>query len=642
MQTRALVRNERGVALLMTLMLAMIVASLAIGIIMMMGSSNLITKFHAKEAMMEGAADAGLEWARDTLNASAIVLPLTGFVTLQSAASVRDASNNIIPGFTRTVYVGRSGNTTGQFGVFASVIAVIQDARGAVVVRRVQLSQDSFAKYAEFTDTFPAGLCVGYGNVKYGPVHSNTAYRLCTVGPAVFNGKLTTSQTITNRSVGTYNQGYQENVPTIAMPTPVQLATVQPIAAAANMTVAGDANLTRSDPDTRIEFVAIDLDNDGDVTDANEGFLRVFKARVTGVPNTDDNNRAYVNGRRWPNNASTSFTSTGMTAATDVNLFSPNCGGTQGNALIAPAATWVTADSIMRVPTATVTVPNKALASRQALTSATRRCYLGGDEALTGGVWTVTPPNNYGDWLPYPGWGGAAPASIANGLLTAGRVATGPQATTMARYLWPLDRFWNINIQGVIYVAGSVAASGKVRGQVLLAATGNVMLDNDLTYVTPPNTTCADVLGYTSPKGIIMADNAVNGPFMVNGAYKNGFKVPASESFNGVFLALTTFEGENPTSGPSASTAAGGREDCPVGQLMGRGCDIVIGGLIQKNAGATASTSGAGWNDQYSYDVCSFRNPPPYFPTTGRYARYQYYEMDPVGFNVTNWFAANQ
>ena len=75
---------------------------------------------------------------------------------------------------------------------------------------------------------------------------------------------------------------------------------------------------------------------------------------------------------------------------------------------------------------------------------------------------------------------------------------------------------------------------------------------------------------------------------------------------------------------------------------QGRGCDIVIGGLIQRNAGATASTSGAGWNDQYSYDVCSFRNPPPYFPTTGRYSRYQYYEIDPVGFNVATWYANNQ
>ncbi len=648
--TNRMVTNERGVALIMTLMLAMIVASLAIGIIMMMGNTNLITKFHAKEAMMEGAADAGLEWGRNQLNANAVVLPLTGYVTLASGATVTDASGTVIPGFTRSVYAGRSGNTTGQFGVYASVISEIRDARGAVVVRRVQLSQDSFAKYAEFTDTFPGGLCVGYGNVKFGPVHSNTNYNLCGTGPAIFNGLLTVHGSISNQGVGTYNKGFKTGVPVIPMPTPVQLASVLPIAQAANMNITGDANLTRTDPDTRIEFISIDLDNDGDVTDANEGFFRVFKARTTGTANTDDNNRAYLNGRRWPNNGSVSFTGTGTTAASDVNLFSPNCGGTQGNAAIAPATTWVSADSIMRVPNATVSLVNKALAVRQALTSASRRCYLGGDENLTGGIWRVTPTTSpYGDWLAYPGWGGAPPGAIVTGLSRSGRVglpagsaAANTQAAFMAQYLWPLDRSWNINIQGVIYVAGAVAASGNVRGQVLLAATGNIMLDDDLIYVTPPNTTCADMLGYTTPKGITMADNAVNGPFMVNGNYMNNFDDTPSESFNGVFLALTTFAGENPTSGPTSSTSAAGREDCPAGVQQGRGCDIVIGGLIQRNAGATASTSGAGWNDQYSYDVCSFRNPPPYFPTTGRYARYQYYEIDPVGFNVATWYANNQ
>ena len=649
------VANERGVALIMTLMLAMIVASLAIGIIMMMGNTNLITKFHAKEAMMEGAADAGLEWARDTLNAASIVLPINGFVTLQSGATVVDASGAVIPGFTRSVYAGRSGNTTGQYGVFASVISVIRDARGAVVVRRVQLSQDSFAKYAEFTDNFPGGLCVGFGNVKFGPVHSNSNYNLCGTGPAIFNGPLTVHGSISNQGVGTYNKGFQVGVPIIPMPTPVQLASVLPIAQAANLNVTGDANLTRTDPDTRIEFIAIDLDADGDVSDANEGFFRVFKARAGANANIYDNNRAYVNARLWPNNGTVNYGGTGTNAGNDPMYFSPNCGGLQTtSALISAPTVWVTNDSISR---SAATNPVKLTAYRQAQgpnAGNNRRCYLGGDEALTKGIWIPNPPVTpanpvFGDWQIYPGWGGGAPpASVINGLACSGRVgvacsaAAQAQAAIMAPYLWPLDRSWNINIQGVIYVAGSVGVSGNLRGQVLLAATGNIMLDDDLIYVTPPNTTCADMLGYTTPNGITMADNAVNGPFIVNNNYVAGFDDTPSESFNGVFLALTTFAGENPTGGPSAGTPPAGREDCPVGQAQGRGCDIVIGGLIQRNAGATASTSGNGWNDQYSYDNCSFRSPPPYFPTTGRYARYQYYEIDPVGFTVAGWFAANQ
>jgi hypothetical protein len=35
-------------------------------------------------------------------------------------------------------------------------------------------------------------------------------------------------------------------------------------------------------------------------------------------------------------------------------------------------------------------------------------------------------------------------------------------------------------------------------------------------------------------------------------------------------------------------------------------------------------------------------DPPPYFPTTGRFARNRVYELDPRNFNVATWFAANQ
>jgi hypothetical protein len=33
-------------------------------------------------------------------------------------------------------------------------------------------------------------------------------------------------------------------------------------------------------------------------------------------------------------------------------------------------------------------------------------------------------------------------------------------------------------------------------------------------------------------------------------------------------------------------------------------------------------------------------NPPPYFPTTGHFARGRQFEVDPVGFNVASYYAA--
>ncbi len=57
----ARLRNERGIALLLTVLLALMVAGMAVGMILMMSNANLISRFHSSEAIMTMAADAGLE-----------------------------------------------------------------------------------------------------------------------------------------------------------------------------------------------------------------------------------------------------------------------------------------------------------------------------------------------------------------------------------------------------------------------------------------------------------------------------------------------------------------------------------------------------------------------------------------------------
>ncbi|MFL5403091.1 MAG: hypothetical protein ACJ8BF_09765, partial [Gemmatimonadales bacterium] len=133
------IRNQRGVALFVALLLLTVLATLSVGAIMLSGNASLLGKYHAKDAEMRAAADAGLEWARDTINGTPGILPATSFQILQFEQPVRDAGGTVIPGFTRSVFAGRSGTTTGQFGVFASVISRIDDAAGrAVVVRRAE------------------------------------------------------------------------------------------------------------------------------------------------------------------------------------------------------------------------------------------------------------------------------------------------------------------------------------------------------------------------------------------------------------------------------------------------------------------------------------------------------------------------
>jgi len=304
--------DERGMALLMALLLALVVTSLAVGAIMLSGSTNLIGRYHIKDAEMRAAADAALESARDTLNGTATILPATGFVTLQNAAPVRDASGAVVPGYNRSVFAGKSGATTGQFGVFASAIVRIDDAAGrAVVVRRGELSQESFAKFARFDDITTSSVVFRNGIQVFGPIHTNgVLYVGSSPGqPATFHGPATTANTINSPANGVFRVGYRENVARVNMPTPAALATLNSYASVGNTSLTGGAvGTTIYNPSVRIEFVPVDVNGDGDFTDENEGFMRVYRASGATAAHLN-----YVTARKW-------------NTGSDPNTTSPNCG----------------------------------------------------------------------------------------------------------------------------------------------------------------------------------------------------------------------------------------------------------------------------------------------------------------------------
>jgi hypothetical protein len=630
MRTQA-IRNQRGMALFMALLMLVVLATLAVGAIMLSGNASLLGKYHAKDAEMRASADAGLEWARDTINGTLGILPAAGFVTLQSRQPVRDAGGTVIPGFTRSVFAGRSGATTGQFGVYASVISRIDDNAGrAVVVRRAELAQESFSQFARFDDTTTSSVVFANGIQVFGPIHTNgVLYVGASATPAVFHGLATTASTINSVANGTFKKGYKQGVARINLPTPASLATLDGYATTANLSVTGGAlGTTVYNPQTRIEFVPVDLDGDGDFTDENEGFIRVYRAN-----NTTANALNYVTARRWA-------------AGTDPNATSPNCGDVSGGVFMTAADHSNTTLAPHNHNTAS-TLANQ----RASLNLASRRCYLGGDPRLTNG-WVVNSPTpaaaNLGAWIRWPGYGaGAAPAAIANGTMHPA-LGGGLVGNAMADYLWPINRPFNPNFSGVIYVNGSVGISGVVRGQVTVATSGNVMLADDLIYVTAPGSVpdCnqngavwADMLGVLTPQFFMIEDNSVNSPFQAGtAAYVKGYDETADETIHGAVLTLNSVMSE------ALGTGSDNSEVC-AGNPVGRGCFNMVGAAIQgKNAARMQGSAGGatGWNPQWTFDRCDGIKGPPYFPTTGRYYKNRYYEIDPVGFTVAGWFAANQ
>jgi hypothetical protein len=566
--------GRAGIALPLSIVLLLSVIALSTGAVLIGSNHRLIGRHYEREGVLGEAAQAGLELGRASLNADPSLFPDSGYVTLESGTPVLDASGVRVPGVRRWIYAGPTGVTSGQYGIFGSVISVVRDDGGGVAVRRRELAQESFARFAYFTDVEPSNISFGGGDQIFGPVHTNSMLKIYSSG-ATFHGPTSTASTVSGGQYGTFVQGYTEHVPRIEMPPTAELSRLRTQATTGSTAFVGTSDGTPGQATTRIEFIAIDLNGDGDDTDPNEGFLRAYSSSDAGWVVADVPGNGMRNSR--------------------------NCGH------------WHTDGSFVSAAAHPLNGPDNWQA---ALVSSTRRCYLGGADSLSGGF---NATDSQGAWLPWPG---------AVSPLLSGRAD--------AAYLFPLSRELNPSFKGVVFVDGKVAVSGWLRGRVTLAATDDIVIADDVRYATDPGMgTCADILGIFSGDDVVVADNTLNAPVRpANGLAYLTYDETKDEFVHGVILALDVFTVDNYAQGSERA------ERCEAA-LWGRGCLYLTGGIVQRTRGAVGtirSPGGTGYVKRYSYDSCAADQPPPYFPTTGHFARQRYFEVDPVGFSAERYF----
>lgn len=598
--------NTRGIALPTALLITLMVVGMATTALMMSTNGRLLRKANERIRQADLATLSGLEEARSRLNGTTSLYPDTGYVTLENGVTITDASGTTITGARRWTWAGPSGVSTGQYGVFGSIISKTTIGN-VTTVRRRDINQETFAKFAYFTNSEGSGICFGSGDQIQGPVHSND--QICiNSGGATFTGKLTTAaSSISGQNYGTFSGGYTLSAPSITMPTVTQLTAMASYAtqggtyfdigvadAASNHTAdpagrtAGDAGEAR----TRIEFVAIDLNADGDSTDSDEGFFRVYMG-------TGNNSERFVSGSTPADQGGTD----GMRYSTNCGDYSPSHTSTflsSGDHTTGGTHNW-----------------------SASLSDNTAKCFLGGDPALTNG-WVAA--NAKGKWIQYT----TSPDSRLVSLNRPDR-----------NYLFPLSRSLNVNFKGVIYVNGKVGVSGVVRGRVSVVSPNSIIVLDDLRQANDPGTgICDDIVGLITTGDVVLSDDVLTSPQSKNnGGSLKTFDETGSEFVQAVILALGVFTVENYNSGPTSST--NGRENCE-STNWGRGCLYLTGGVVQETRGAVGQSDGHGYKKRYSYNACAGTNPPPYFPTTGRFEPNRIYELDPTGFNAATWFAANQ
>lgn len=647
---RRMLRARRGVALFVALFFIFGIGALALSAIYLTATATLLGKTYDKEDDLKYAAEAALAIGKADLNFNPAALPSSSYVTLMNNASVTTADSSTVPGVTVTLYAGPTGSTTGQFGRFASLVAVAKDLNGTGFVRRLELSQESFAKYAYWTNNEGSGILFGGGDQLWGPVWSNDTIQIMSSG-AWFHDAVGTAGIISGVSYGTFDKGYSTKQKPISLPSTSGLATLSALANVGGMkfdtVTTGDETTVRE----RIEFLATDVTGSGDSLQDNDGFFRVYVA--------NSGKTAWLRSD-W-SGTSTTLPSLSTTSWPSVATIL-TCGdwhhvaGDTALKFFPMAVHYHTVHSGHDVNTWFDTVAAGGMSGGVGSTNISKvqsesdsgataimqhsgaRCYPGGDPHLVaverdstvyavgtvhkgGDDTTFTPTDLYGHWIKY----GGTPATA----VTAKRPDTD-------KYLFPLYRGYNSSTKGVIYVGGTVAVSGTVRGQVTLYTPYDIVVIDDVRYANDPSKgTCQDILGLLAGKEVVVADNAINTPqyVKVSGAKKQRSLDDTQDLYlQSVIMALnTSFRVEDYDTGPTSALTCGTTN-------IGRGCLYLAGGIIQQQRGAVGTSAGTGYTKRYSYDRCAAVNPPPYFPTTGRYTDNRYYELDPAKFDVAKLF----
>jgi hypothetical protein len=564
-------KSRRGVALFTVMLFTFAVAALAFSAVMLASGSNLRVRYYDRERGLRYVAQAALAQGQATVNAdTALTLPNSSYLRLDTAAKLTDASGNVVTGAQYNLYVGYSGDSTGEYGQYVSLVADAYDSTGSHFIRRLELMNQNFARYSYFVDTWNQDGCFGGASYLKGVGHSNQNWISC--NNPVYYDTISAVTTVTG-GTPTYDHGYKTGVAVIPMPTVAKLAVLHDYAVDADYDIDATAGTSLSNLTTRIEFVPVDLDNDGNVTGANEGFMRVFQA--TNYANAGGSAYTRVGSDRI---RVSSYLTTGLGTTQDGLYGTPPddmCGDWHwdhtGQAHFFPLSvhgeSWFTSgnentigpstSTTYTAPTGTYKPDDPAPSTTtwynpQALTGAAwlavketimghanYRCYAAGDPHLVaierravldptgtttsndakwqkgGDDTTFTATSPYGSWLP---WSGTSVTSAFGNIASTSHYV-GYTLNNMPSYLWPLSRTLNPNSRGVIHVHGPVAISGVLNGWITVyvqtygSSIGKVLFIDDITYAEDPTANlCANILGLIAQDSMVIAQNAINAP----------------------------------------------------------------------------------------------------------------------------------
>jgi len=689
-------RARRGAAVFLVMIITIASAALAASAILLSSGARLVTNYHSQERDLIYGAEAALQTGTSVITQNPYVLPETSYVQLAANQQFTAADGAVVPNVVFDIYAGPTGAASRQLGRFVTVVAVAKDtARHRQFVRRVELNQETFAKFAYFSVN-ENGICFGSGDRLLGPVFSDDVISSCAGQQAEFMDSVSTPLTFINGNpaIDTLYKGWTKAAQPLQLPSSASLGALFGLAAAGGTefhtpNVASDSTAAIQ---SRIEFVSYDLNGDGDSTQPGEGFVKFYQVDEATKSLVPPSVGVWSAAQR--DSVAIGYLRSGISRQHDAN----NCGewryvyddngnleweffpiavhatswyktivGAAVGGLVPPAISAANLQETQVVglfaPADTISVVGMALNPlRNGSSSYPPRCYAGGDAHLaaierdtsaaaplrTGPQWgaqnwtygrrggtdttftggdpsDAAHPTRMGHWLPWPG---PTPAPF-----TAAFQAAHPDW----RYLFPIDKTYNPSFKGVIAVHGSVGVSGTMNGHVTVYTDGSIGVLDNLRLTNDADTSCQHLLGMVAGHNILATDNGINAPAGTNLKRLNMRGASSDLWVESTVMALKSWGAEGLVFDPGI-LAVPLQQPCDL-QSYARGCLHVQGSIIQTTR-QTVNGGNYGYAKRYAYDACAAVNPLPFFPTTGRFTTNNYYESDPVHFNVAALYSS--
>ncbi len=287
---------RRGSALILVLIMTLALAGLAMSAVYMTSSSGLLSRFHDKDRDLAFAVETALELGKSRLQRdNTLVLYDTGFKQLLTSQPVYTSGGALLTGVTVNLYAGNTGDTSGVYVPYVTLLATVSDASGLRLARRMDLYQRSFSSYSLFADDFPSSASIGAGENLPGRVHTNNRFIAASAGSPypVFNDTVSSAGTISGfgqwadtvsatggaraipyPTAAELQPGFQTRAGSASLSLSLPGGSAGTRATSGAVDVSGAATATAM-PGSRLEFLTIDVNSNG-VADSTEGFFKVF------------------------------------------------------------------------------------------------------------------------------------------------------------------------------------------------------------------------------------------------------------------------------------------------------------------------------------------------------------------------------